>query len=182
MTVRIVRLRKRRREEGIALVVVLLFTAIVLTIVVSTTATLALGARGGGVNERAAYQALLAAESGLNTFAARVEKFKQKSPANVYKKGTDLKDWLENKFLKDPDNLAKPDNAAFTFENIDQTKASFTLVIDSKVGIARKTLLADYSFQFFDPTPPDAAVLSIPPINGNGSAKIYGNSTTPFRA
>ena len=51
--------------------VVLLFTAIVLTIVVSTTATLAIGARGGGVNERTAYQALLAEENGQNTFATR---------------------------------------------------------------------------------------------------------------
>jgi Tfp pilus assembly protein PilX len=61
----------RHAQQGVALVVTLLFTTIVLMIVVSTTATMTLGARKGGVNERSAYQALLAAESGINTFAVR---------------------------------------------------------------------------------------------------------------
>ena len=60
-----------RPNAGIALVVILLFTAVVLMLVVGTVAVVSLSTRSGGANERAAYQALLSAESAINTVGAR---------------------------------------------------------------------------------------------------------------
>lgn len=149
--------------------VVLLFTAVVLTIVVSTTATLALGARGGGVNERAAYQALLAAESGLNTFEARVKAAKKYPQANNQ---STLNSWL----------AANPEFGTYgdaTLEVTAQPGSSEITVTSTgrilggtKIVLQNYKLVLDKRFKFR----PRSALSSIPPINATGNAQIYGEA------
>ncbi|MEW6420673.1 MAG: pilus assembly PilX N-terminal domain-containing protein [Deinococcota bacterium] len=177
MTVRTVRLRKRRQQEGIALVVVLLLTAIILTIVVSTTATLALGARGGGVNERTSYQALLAAESGLNTFAVRVNQYAQSHPYTG-SSADDLSTWLT---AFSTYTLGSFGTATLTFQNVSVSPSGATFTVSSQGAAsgATKNVLQDYKLspgrlplQFRS----RAALTSLPPINANGSASIQGQA------
>lgn len=168
---------QRRREEGVALVLVLLFTAIVLSIIVSTTATLALGARGGGVDERAAYQALLAAESALNTFAVRAQERTTTQPYTG-SSASDLATWLDN--LKTYSS-GSSSTASLTFEKLSSTPGGSTLTViaHGQAAGATKAVLQDYRL-----TPANlpktfrsrAALTSLPAINANGSADIDGRA------
>ena len=62
----------KRATQGIAMVVVLLFTVLILTSIVITASISSLSSRITTSGERQSYQALLAAESGLNSFVVRV--------------------------------------------------------------------------------------------------------------
>ncbi|GHF89473.1 PilX N-terminal domain-containing pilus assembly protein [Deinococcus ficus] len=160
-------------QDGVALVVVLLFTVVILMIVVSTTATMSLGARTGGVNERAAYQALLTAESALNTLPNRTQ---LRFTTNPYT-GTDAAAvalWL--------DGLNPYGGATLTFERVTNNAAggySFDAVSTGKLGGATKTVLQSYEIKLGSLNlnfGPRAALTSLPQINANGSAKITGTA------
>ncbi|WP_146009474.1 pilus assembly PilX N-terminal domain-containing protein [Deinococcus planocerae] len=131
-----------RHEEGVALVVVLLFTAIILMAVVSTTATLALGARGGGVDERGAYQALLVAESGQNTFAARVGSLARTSPYTGTRT-SELTAWLGTLGTY---SLGTAGTAELSLLNVTPktTGATFTLRSQGSAPGAAKVVVQDY--------------------------------------
>lgn len=169
----------RRREQGIALVVVLLFTTIVLTIVVSTTATLAIGARGGGANERTAYQALLASESGLNTFAVRyAEKMKTLASSEQYIGSVEparMNRWLQAKDLITV-SPGSGNTATLAFEG---TADNLTLgATGTTPGGATKVVLQNYSVS----VPPamnlhvDSALESHPAVKVTGNATVSGEN------
>src|SRR5690606_17373023 len=63
--------RVRRNTQGIAIVLVLLVSAIALMTFLFSSAALSLSSRGAAAGERNSTQALLAADSGLNTLRAR---------------------------------------------------------------------------------------------------------------
>lgn len=63
----------RNPTSGFAIALVLLFACILLASAVLTTSTVVYGSRNSTSRETQSYQALLAAESGLNTFVARVK-------------------------------------------------------------------------------------------------------------
>lgn len=161
--------------------VVLLFTAVVLTIVVSTTATLALGARGGGVNERAAYQALLAAESGLNTFEARFMADMDTLSSDQKLRGpmtaARLNSWLTERQLGTYAGSAGT-TVTLAFEG---GASPLTLVTTGKQGdVARKETLQDYSVER---SPAfnirvDAALASHPGVEVRGNAEVSGENGT----
>ncbi|WP_034385473.1 pilus assembly PilX N-terminal domain-containing protein [Deinococcus sp. YIM 77859] len=180
MTVRIVRLGEQRREEGIALVVVLLFTAIILAIVVSTTATLALGARGGGVNERAAYQALLAAESGLNTFEVRFKAKTDSLPRNQRLRGSvtpeQINAWLEVHELGSY-TAGTGQQATLSFES-KGSDGTLSLVAQGTSDTARKIVLQNYHLDYVPAynIRADAPLVSYPNVDVKGGARIEGEN------
>ncbi|MFD1732340.1 pilus assembly PilX N-terminal domain-containing protein [Deinococcus malanensis] len=130
----------RHAQQGVALVVALLFTTIVLMIVVSTTATMTLGARKGGVNERAAYQALLAAESGINTFAVRFLARRDALPGHLQFRGTTpaaLNSWLTAQ------GLSSYGDVTLSAATMPATGV-FTLMATDSAGGARQRVLQDF--------------------------------------
>ena len=61
----------KHRESGFSSILIILMTAVVLIGVITTTTTVTLGQRKNSSNELAAYTAVLASESGQETFKAR---------------------------------------------------------------------------------------------------------------
>lgn len=61
------------QARGYAILIVLLFSSIILISMLSSSFFSGIGARRGTTNEQTAYQALLAAESGLDAFPARLK-------------------------------------------------------------------------------------------------------------
>lgn len=59
------------KNSGFALIIVVIFSVIILIAITSAAFFSALGTRSGVANERVAYQALLASESGIDTFPTR---------------------------------------------------------------------------------------------------------------
>ncbi|MFC4427723.1 pilus assembly PilX N-terminal domain-containing protein [Deinococcus navajonensis] len=159
-------------QQGVALVIALLFTAVILMVVVSTTATMTLGAREGGANERQAYQALLNAESAQNTFPVRVNERFAAAPSSIGTV-TALQDWLAP--------LNTYGEARLSFENISGTSGTFALDVVSAggSGSALKKVVRSYQIQL-GTLPlsfrPRAAVTSLPAINANGSARVTGTA------
>ncbi|NTY00252.1 pilus assembly PilX N-terminal domain-containing protein [Deinococcus sp. JMULE3] len=166
-------LRLGARDQGVALVVTLLFTGIVLMIIVMTSATLVTGARSGGADERRAYQALLAAESGLNTVMVRVNRRLSTTPYTGSTQAA-LQAWLAG-LNTDPDAALFPATLTFTPKSGDV----FTVESRGAASGAVKVALQDFRL-----TPVflsggmrlRAALTSLPRINANGSSKITGTS------
>lgn len=171
-----------RREEGIALVVVLLFTAVVLTIVVSTTATLAVGARGGGVNERAAYQALLAAESGLNTFEVRFRTKMESLPLNQRLRGNvgaaRFNAWLLRYGLNSY-STGTDQSTSLAFDTTVGAD-SLVLVATGAPGLSQKVVLQNYQADYAPGynIRADAPLVSYPNVNLKGGARVEGERLT----
>ncbi|WP_157882905.1 pilus assembly PilX family protein [Deinococcus soli (ex Cha et al. 2016)] len=165
--------RFSRPEQGVALVVTLLFTGIVLMIIVMTSATLVTGARSGGAEERRAYQALLAAESGLNTVMVRVNRRLTSTPYTGSTQ-TDLQTWLGG-LNSDPEAALFPATLTFTPNSAD----TFTVESRGSAAGAVKIALQDFTLKpvyLSTGMRLRAALTSLPRINANGNATITGQS------
>ncbi|ACO45251.1 pilus assembly PilX N-terminal domain-containing protein [Deinococcus deserti] len=161
-------------QQGVALVIALLFTTIVLMIVVSTTATMTLGARKGGVNERAAYQALLAAESGLNTLSVRFRAQRDALPAHLQFRGSSpaaLNSWLSGQ------GLSTYADAPVTATTAPAT-GIFTLMATGSAGDARAQVLQDFHAvnQPAFNIRAEAALQSYSNVDITGGAAVQGES------
>ncbi len=164
-----------RRQDGVALVVVLLFTVVILMIIVSTTATMSLGARTGGVNERAAYQALLNSESAVNTFAQRFQaKMATLDDAALFR-GTSasaLQEWIT-------DNGLSTYNGATLKVTGSPSKKNFSIeAVGTVQGETRKAVLQDF---YASHSPgfnirADAPLVSYPNVDVTGNAAVLGES------
>ncbi|WP_027463029.1 PilX N-terminal domain-containing pilus assembly protein [Deinococcus ficus] len=164
-----------RRQDGVALVVVLLFTVVILMIIVSTTATMSLGARTGGVNERAAYQALLNSESAVNTFAQRFQaKMATLDDAALFR-GTepdDLQAWIVQYGLNTY-------NGATLSVTGRPSKKNFSIeAVGTVQGETRKAVLQDF-YATHSPgfnIRADAPLVSYPNVDVTGNASVEGES------
>lgn len=160
-------------EQGVALVVTLLFTGIVLMIIVMTSATLVTGARSGGAEERRAYLALLAAESGLNTVMVRVNHRLTTTPYTGSTQ-TELQTWLGG-LNGDPQAALFPATLTFTPKSAD----TFTVESRGSAAGAVKIALQDFTLKpvyLSTGMRLRAALTSLPRINANGNATITGQS------
>jgi len=167
----------------VALVLVLLFTVIVLTIVVSTTATITQGTRGGGINERGAYQALLAAEGEQNTFEARYADKTANLPLAQKLRGnltpTQLNRWLlANGFTTDPSGANNP-SGELTPLKFEGSAGNLTLASTGAPGdgtrkVVLQSYVTDYSPAFNIHA--DAPLVSYPNVDINGNARVEGES------
>ncbi|WP_092264531.1 hypothetical protein [Deinococcus reticulitermitis] len=162
-----------------ALLVVVLLTGMILIVMVSISASMSMGARQGGVDERAAYQALNAAESGVNTFEVRVkERLKTVGLPNRCPNQSQLLTWLDPLKTYPYDGGIK-----LSFDNLIGASCGWKFDVVSvgeqnggtkKVlqGFELKSGALDFDFR------PRAALTSLPPINANGSADVTGTANT----
>lgn len=112
-----------KRTAGFAIAVVILVLAVVMVGVLATVSVTALGTRSAAANERAAFQALLAAESGLNTFEARYASLEE--PYNGELNVNTLNQWLAE---NDLDSLGLPrGRAELEVVSVDEDSSSITL-------------------------------------------------------
>lgn len=150
----------------------LLFTGIVLLIVVSTTASVVTGSLQGGASERQAYQALLAAESGLNALPRRAAEFVRTAP---YAGTThaELVSWVAGLQAQLQGTL--PPDSAVTLTAVPGSADTFTARYQGASGGALKRIAQDYRITARTLPPglrPRSGLISRPAITGNGSAKV----------
>ncbi|MEZ4630366.1 MAG: pilus assembly PilX N-terminal domain-containing protein [Deinococcales bacterium] len=132
-----------RQEKGITLVVTLLAIVLALVSVVTMTALSSLGTQKGAVNQRLAYQALLAAESGLNTFAIRAADYPYEGDGSL----ESLNDWLSDNAL---DTLVLDDDVRANLSFIEGSEDDIvSLEAAGEVGEARaiKQVLIDIAVE-----------------------------------
>ncbi|THF88027.1 hypothetical protein E7T09_02050 [Deinococcus sp. KSM4-11] len=163
------------RTEGFALVLTLLFTGIVLLIVVSTAASLATGTRQGGANERRAYQAMLVAESGINTLPRRAGEYVRTVPYTG-SSTTEMQTWLTG-FKTYIQNNSPVTGNTLTLTAL--TGSTFNASSKGSTGLAVKIIAQDYLLNDRILPPalrPRSAVTSLPAISANGSATVSADT------
>ncbi len=159
------------RHLGFAVPVVLLIGAVILVSVVTAASVTALGSRINVSDEKTAYQALLAAESGINTFLARANTISRYNDQLTIAK---LNAWLASNSLASA-NLGG--GAGFTLEivAVDSITSKFTLRSIGTLANGRASVLQDVQLN-----PPagrlrirvPAALTSYPRIAINGAKAV----------
>ncbi|PNY80226.1 hypothetical protein CVO96_01605 [Deinococcus koreensis] len=164
-----------------------MFTGIVLLIVATTAASLATGTRQSGADERQAYQALLVAESGLNSLPRRAAEYVRDHPYPGTPVVT-VQVWLDGLRSYIEPSLAA--GSTLTLTALASPADSFTATYRSANGTATKVIAQDYTLTPRTLPPgvrPRSAVTSLPGINvgntapstgnGNGNGKAGGGSS-----
>jgi hypothetical protein len=167
---------KVKNQQGMALVAVILTSAFILLAVVATASMASYGGRLGTRNERLSYQALLSAESGMNSFATRV---KNLSSSQHYH-GTLTKDalnaWLTTNNLASLD-MGTQGSANLSVVAVDTVKETMTLQSTGNLSgmIGTKKVLIDISMYRALISPKvSAALTSYVPISFNGNTSAGG--------
>lgn len=167
----------RRNTAGFALVVTMLIGLVVLIVVVTTASISTLGTRRNVSDERQTFRAQLVAESGINTFPARMR-------ASEFRVGTSLdvlQDWVQ---------CVGPDggHASFCFTGLgDRAQVTLSVVtvgpkritVSSKGVLgnsATKVVVDDFNVGFDAGfyVPLGAALTSLPYVKVGGNASIRG--------
>lgn len=166
-----------RRCQGFAVPVVLLVGAVILVSVVTAASVTALGSRINVADEKAAYQALLAAESGINTFLPRTSQVSYSSTIDE----DELNGWLSSNGFTSY-NLTDSVTVSLQVVDVNAAANSFTVQSTGSVsgGRALKVVLQDYSMDIFNGNlgiSAPAALTSLPKVTLNGNAKINGLSS-----
>lgn len=136
----------KNSNSGIALVAVILVSAIALITMLFASATLSLGARSAAASERDSTQALLAADSGLNTLRAR-------GSLTPYGGGS-FGDWISENFSSV--NLGGGVTASLSV--IDETADFVTVQSVGAVGTSRRTLIQEFAIRRGPPVPISVSV------------------------
>lgn len=158
-----------------ALLVMVLLTSMILIVMVSISASMSMGARRGGVDERTSYQALNAAESGVSTFKVRVEERLKTHPLARPLVWSELNTWLQE--------LSTYEDAALTYTNPEPVSGGFRFDLEAtgkRNGATKKVLQGfELAIKGLDGvSPPRDALTAIPPIDATGNASISGTANT----
>lgn len=177
----------KKSEQGIAVVVVLIFTMVILVSIVVTASIVSLGSRVTTSGERQAYQALIAAESGLNSFSIRVGDTNYLGglfgfPCWVQGRPVSGGDACAAASIRHISQLQLEDTATGPRADIDilALNSSKRTVTVSSTGIvpgnATKKILLDYLVYRLplQNVAAPAALTSCPPITITGNANITG--------
>lgn len=178
-------------QQGVTLLVAVLITGAVLFIIVGVTASLATGARRVNADERQAYTALNATESGLNTLPIRFWVAMTNTPlvlTATSKVGREqqVKDWLANQAALHT-YQGTGGTATLTFSNIEApSPEAVTFDVESSgsnaESAAAKKIVQHFKLQLVETGGglyAPAAVTSIPDIDasrGNGSVSGTASS------
>lgn len=173
---------RTQNTRGFAIVIVLLVSSVILISVVVTASLTALGSRVSAADERTSYQALLAAESGIDTLAARAEIEEYRGTLNE----AVLNNWLSASVsgvgVVSFDN---GNNARVTVENITPSPYNpnintYTVTFRSESSVAgdrgRKVVAQQY--RLTQPPRPNvsvpAALTSWPNVTVGGRVQVTG--------
>ncbi|MBS3933030.1 MAG: hypothetical protein KGZ35_01610 [Truepera sp.] len=177
-----------QRTQGFAIVVVLLISLVVLMSIVTTASVTTLTTRVTTADERVAYQALLTAESGINSLEARIRSL---PAARQYHGSFDdstaqlkaqslaaLNDWLNREGLATLE-LAEANQATLSITGL-QTSPTERITVRSTGTLGDrgvKLVLVDF-VRFKEARIPrvSAALTSWPDINVSGNAMITGQA------
>ncbi len=157
--------------SGFAIVIVLLVSSVILISVVVTASLTALGSRVSASDERTSYQALLAAESGIDTLAARATAEKYRGPLNE----TALNGWLNTSGVGAVD-FANGNSTTVVADNVNGNDITFRSTSDVSGSRGTKVVLQEYRARR-EPPPPigvPAALTSWPDVAVTGNAAVTG--------
>lgn len=179
-----------RRTQGFAIVVVLLISLVILMSIVTTASVTTLTTRVTTADERVAYQALLTAESGINSLEARIRSlptasryrgpFNDSTPQLKTQSLAALNAWLNAQGLATLE-LAEANQATLSITDL-QTSPTERITVRStgKLGDRGvKLVLVDFvRFREARLPPVSAALTSWPDIKVSGNAMITGQAGT----
>lgn len=177
-----------QRTQGFAIVVVLLISLVILMSIVTTASVTTLTARVTTADERVAYQALLTAESGINSLEARIKNlpgarqyrgtFDDSTPQHKTQSLAELNAWLNREGLATL-NLAEANQAVLNITDL-RTSPTERITVRSRGTLSDrgvKLVLVDFvRFREARIPPVSAALTSWPNINVSGSATITGQA------
>ncbi|MDZ7704993.1 MAG: hypothetical protein U5L04_10975 [Trueperaceae bacterium] len=146
-------------------------SSVILISVVVTASLTALGSRVSAADERTSYQALLAAESGIDTLAARATAEKYRGPLNE----TALNGWLNTSGVGTID-FGNGNSAEVVADNVNGNDITFRSTSDVSGSRGTKVVLQEYQARR-EPPPPigvPAALTSWPDVTVTGNAAVTG--------
>ena len=164
----------RRATQGFALVVAMLVGLVVLLVIVTTASISTLGTRRSVSDERQTYRTLLVAESGINTFQARMRQSQYRGAIDT----DTLNAWVPCTNGTGPFCLdGFPADASVTLRVavVDPTRVTVTST-GALGAAATKVVVSDFSVSFrpgFN-LPLGAALTSLPTVKVGGNASING--------
>lgn len=168
------RYQPERNQRGMALVAVILMSAFILLAIVVIASMASYGGRLGTRNERLGYQALLTAESGLNTFEVRVSLLNPKDRYYGTLEPTTLNTWLAAQGLNSL-NLGTQGAATVSIEAV----SGSTVTLQSSGNLPgfmgnKKTLIDMSAVRALRSPRVLAALTSYVPISFNGNSSSGG--------
>ncbi|MBS3966088.1 MAG: hypothetical protein KGZ60_02370 [Truepera sp.] len=177
-----------QRTQGFAIVVVLLISLVVLMSIVTTASVTTLTTRVTTADERVAYQALLTAESGINSLEARIRSlptarqyhgpFNDSTPQLKTQSLAALNAWLNAQGLATLE-LAKANQATLSITDL-RTNPTERITVRSTGTLSDrgvKLVLVDFvRFREARIPPVSAALTSWPAIKVSGNAMITGQA------
>jgi Tfp pilus assembly protein PilX len=179
-----------QRTQGFAIVVVLLISLVILMSVVTTASVTTLTTRVTTADERVAYQALLTAESGINSLEARIRSlptasryhgpFNDSTPQLKTQSLAALNAWLNAQGLATLE-LAEANQVTLSITDL-QTSPTERITVRSTGTLGDrgvKLVLVDFvRFREARLPPVSAALTSWPDITVSGNAMITGQAGT----
>lgn len=184
----------KNRQDGFAIIYILLFSLLTMFVIVTTVSITTIGSRKQTADGAQAEQAIVAADSGVSTYVARVKE--GGFTGNIY----DISCWTQGTPLGttscatpvsahigalqlDPSNAAGP-SATVRLVALNVSESSITLQSVGRSSTASTAAQATLTQRvtlkkppFLNISPP-AALTTCPGITGGGNAKLYGVSTT----
>lgn len=181
----------KHRESGFAIIIVVLMTLITLSIFVITLSLTINGSRNTASRETQSYQALLASESGINSFIARVKEGRFSGSANsiaCWVQGTDPTGGTCSPATANLGTLVLGTAADSPRANVnvvatDPTLSTVTVRSVGRAGTAGTAAQATLTQQITLNTPaflnvaPPAALTSCPGITTRGNSTVVGSGT-----
>ena len=165
-----------KNQQGMALVAVILTSAFILLAVVATASMASYGGRLGTRNERLSYQALLSAESGLNSFETRISNLSGGYSYYGALSKDALNTWLSTNNLASLE-MGTQGSASLSVVAVDTLKETLTLQSTGNLSgvIGTKKVLIDMSVYRALVSPKvSAALTSYVPISFNGNSSSGG--------
>lgn len=182
-----------RVEDGFALIVVLLSTLVIAALIISTLSMTTMGTRTNVTRDAQSFQALLAAETGVNTFISRVKEAGFKGTVgqidcfvNGYRSTGNGGAACAGGSKGVADNLLLTTSATgprFTLRVL-QTDVNASAIVVQSVGMDGRQAKATVTQQVILNKPPflnvasPAALTSCPGISGGGGAQLSGMDAT----
>ena len=166
-------------RAGFALPVVILIAGVVLFSMITATSVSGLGSRVNTSDEKVAYQALLAAESGINSFAQRLTALGY--PADQPFEAADLNSWLDAEPGRATLRTLSLSSSVTAGLEVLPSSAADTVAVRATGSVAggrgKKVVLQNFTRPVGGPVTlgVPAALISVPEVGTGGNASVHGS-------